>query len=77
MPSQFPYLLQRGKQAWDTISKISKATIDCDIIIKDEKKKPLGKRRVFSELLVVLESCGLSKHMSTAMEVLIDYILFS
>lgn len=74
VPFQFSSLLKRGKQAWETIKKICEATIDCDVIWADEKKHFL-KRRVFSDLLKLLESCGLSKHRSTITEV--PEILFS
>lgn len=49
---------------WHTIDEICRTVIGCAEIWKDDGKK-FGRRRVFSDLLKVLEVCGLFKHRST------------
>lgn len=60
------------KEEWTqvqyTFEKISTNVIDCGELWKEEKKS-LGKRRALSELLKLLDGCGLSKHRSTFVEV--------
>ncbi|KAL4583665.1 hypothetical protein LXL04_008247 [Taraxacum kok-saghyz] len=50
-----------------TFERISENLIDCGELWKDEKKS-LRKRRALSELLKLLDRCGLSKHRTTFME---------
>ena len=59
---------EEWRQVCYTFEKISTNIIDCGELWKDEKKS-LGKRRALSELLKLLDGCGLSKHRSTFMEV--------
>ncbi|XP_071901315.1 midasin-like isoform X1 [Coffea arabica] len=65
LPSQL--LLEKGNQILDTIWTVCSSVIHCGDLWKDENKH-FGKRRAFSDLLKLLESCGLSKHRSTFME---------
>ncbi|KAJ9568543.1 hypothetical protein OSB04_004509 [Centaurea solstitialis] len=58
---------EEWRQVRYTFEKISTNIIDCGELWKDEKKS-LGKRRALSELLKLLDGCGLSKHRSTSME---------
>ncbi|XP_048233780.1 midasin isoform X2 [Ricinus communis] len=51
-----------------TVEKICRATIDCDELWKDIGKS-IGKKRVFSELLKLLESSGLQKHKLEVMRI--------
>ncbi|WCJ27054.1 Midasin [Euphorbia peplus] len=50
-----------------TLENICRATIDCHEIWKDTEKS-VGKRRAFTDLLKMLESCGLHKHKSELMK---------
>ncbi|XP_065866775.1 midasin [Euphorbia lathyris] len=50
-----------------TLEKICRATIDCHELWKDTEKS-FGKRRAFTDLLKMLESCGLHKHKSELMK---------
>lgn len=54
---------------WCTIEEIYRAVVHCGDLWKDTNKS-LGKRRVFSELLKLLEKTGLSRHNSIYMEVI-------
>lgn len=65
VPSQF--LLEKGNQILDTIWTVCGTVIHCGDLWKDENKH-FGKRRALSDLLKLLESCGLSKHRSTFIE---------
>ncbi|KAI3759776.1 hypothetical protein L6452_07827 [Arctium lappa] len=58
---------EEWRQVRHTFEKISTNIIDCGELWMDEKKS-LGKRRALSELLKLLDGCGLSKHRSTFME---------
>ncbi|CAI9114384.1 OLC1v1015101C1 [Oldenlandia corymbosa var. corymbosa] len=57
------FMLNEGMKIWDTVGRVCKTVIDCCDIWGDEHK-PSQKRRVFTDLLKLLESCGLSKHKS-------------
>ncbi|KAK9063930.1 hypothetical protein SSX86_017802 [Deinandra increscens subsp. villosa] len=56
------------KEEWvqiqDTFEKVTTNVIDCGELFKEEKKMS-AKKRALSELLKLLESCGLSKHRSS------------
>ncbi|KAI3766421.1 hypothetical protein L2E82_16478 [Cichorium intybus] len=58
---------EEWRQVRHTFKKISTNLIGCGELWRDEKKS-LRKRRALSELLKLLEGCGLSKHRSTFME---------
>ncbi|XP_059643593.1 midasin [Cornus florida] len=58
---------EKRKQLWCTIETICRTAIDCGDLWKDENKN-LGKRRALSDLLKLLDNCGLSKHRSTLFE---------
>lgn len=60
--------MDEWKQLRQTIDKICSTIIDCVDVWADASKK-MGKRRVFSDLLKLLDSCGLSKHRALFMEV--------
>ncbi|XP_031091675.1 midasin [Ipomoea triloba] len=66
LPSQCSQISCFGdwNQLWHTIDEICRTVIGCAEIWKDDGKK-FGRRRVFSDLLKVLEACGLFKHRST------------
>ncbi|KAL8480046.1 hypothetical protein ACS0TY_026830 [Phlomoides rotata] len=51
-------------QLWHTIETICVNIIHCGKLWED-KTKNLGKRRAFSDLLKLLDSCGLSKHRTS------------
>lgn len=53
---------------WFTIEKVCSTAIDYGELWKDSNKS-LGKRRALSELLKLLESCGLSRHRPMFLEV--------
>nr|XP_009757416.1 PREDICTED: midasin [Nicotiana sylvestris] len=59
--------MDEWKQLRQTIDKICSTIIDCVDVWADASKK-MGKRRVFSDLLKLLDSCGLSKHRALFME---------
>ncbi|KAI3455601.1 hypothetical protein Pfo_012264 [Paulownia fortunei] len=66
VPSQsscFFYWEER-KQLWHTIEKLCISLIHCGELWEDKNKK-LGKRRALSDLLKLLDSCGLSKHRTS------------
>ncbi|KAL3824480.1 hypothetical protein ACJIZ3_020509 [Penstemon smallii] len=67
IPSQSSCFLywEEKKQSWDTIENLCSSLIHCGELWED-KSKMLGKRRAFSDLLKLLESCGLSKHRTSA-----------
>ncbi|PIN24695.1 hypothetical protein CDL12_02577 [Handroanthus impetiginosus] len=66
IPSQSSCLLywEERKQLWHTIENLCMSLIHCGELWEDKSKK-LGKRRAFSDLLSLLESCGLSKHRTS------------
>ncbi|KAK4479548.1 hypothetical protein RD792_015065 [Penstemon davidsonii] len=67
IPSQSSCFLywEERKQSWDTIENLCSSLIHCCELWED-KSKMLGKRRAFSDLLKLLESCSLSKHRTSA-----------
>ncbi|KAL2243207.1 UNVERIFIED_CONTAM: Midasin, partial [Sesamum indicum] len=62
-PSRFLYWEER-KQLWHTIENLCISLIHCGELWEDKNKK-LGKRRAFSDLLKLLDGCGLSKHRTS------------
>lgn len=58
---------EEWKKLWDTLEIICQTTGNCSDLWKDEKKR-LGKRRALSDLLKLLENCGLSKRKSVVSE---------
>lgn len=66
---------EEWKKLWDTLEIICQTTGNCSDLWKDEKKR-LGKRRALSDLLKLLENCGLSKRKSVVSEVLSNDALF-
>lgn len=60
---------EKRKQLWYTIENLCSCLIHCGDLWED-KSKNFGKRRAFSDLLMLLDSCGLSKHR-TSVEVLL------
>nr|AMP82937.1 acidic leucine-rich nuclear phosphoprotein 32-related protein 1 [Catalpa bungei] len=66
IPLQSSCLLywEERKQSWHTIENLCMSLIHCGELWED-KNKSLGKRRAFSDLLKLLESCGLSKHRTS------------
>ncbi|KAK4395085.1 Midasin, partial [Sesamum angolense] len=62
-PSHFLYWEER-KQLWHTIENLCLSLIHCGELWEDKNKK-LGKRRAFSDLLKLLDGCGLSKHRTS------------
>lgn len=59
--------LDEGKQLRQMIEKVCGTAIDCVDVWVDASKK-MGKRRVFSDFLKLLDSWGLSKHRALFME---------
>ncbi|CAN4116387.1 unnamed protein product [Withania somnifera] len=59
--------LNEWKQLRQTIEEVCGTAIDCVDVWADASKK-MGKRRVFSDFLKLLDSCGLSKHRAFLME---------
>ncbi|XP_049392138.1 midasin isoform X1 [Solanum stenotomum] len=59
--------LDEWKQLRQTIEDVCGTAIDCVDVWVDASKK-MGKRRVFSDFLKLLDSCGLSKHRALFME---------
>ncbi|KAK6125035.1 hypothetical protein DH2020_041213 [Rehmannia glutinosa] len=66
IPSQSSCLLnwEERKQLWHTIESLCLSLIHCGELWED-KSKTLGKRRALSDLLKLLDSCGLSKHRTS------------
>ncbi|KAL0354500.1 UNVERIFIED_CONTAM: Midasin [Sesamum radiatum] len=62
-PSRLLYWEER-KQLWHTIENLCLSLIHCGELWEDKNKK-LGKRRAFSDLLKLLDGCGLSKHRTS------------
>ncbi|VFQ98584.1 unnamed protein product [Cuscuta campestris] len=64
--SQFSQMSWSGNwdQLWHAIDEICRTVFGCAEVWREDGKK-LGRRRVFSDLLKVLDVCGLSKHRST------------
>ncbi|KAL0415065.1 UNVERIFIED_CONTAM: Midasin, partial [Sesamum latifolium] len=62
-PSRFLYWEER-KQLWHTIENLCISLIHCGELWEDKNKK-LRKRRAFSDLLKLLDGCGLSKHRTS------------
>lgn len=67
-PSQSSFLLRRGNQIWYTIIKICENIIGCDELWRDEKKHLQNRKMALTNLLNLLENCGLSKHRPMFME---------
>ncbi|KAG5612477.1 hypothetical protein H5410_023758 [Solanum commersonii] len=59
--------LDEWKQLRQKIEDVCGTAIDCVDVWVDASKK-MGKRRVFSDFLKLLDSCGLSKHRALFME---------
>ena len=55
--------LEHWREVWSTLEHACRTVIECADLWKDVSKN-LGKRRALSELLKLLESCGLSRHKS-------------
>ncbi|GFQ03816.1 midasin [Phtheirospermum japonicum] len=55
---------EERKQLWHTIENLCMSLIHCGEIWEDTSKH-LGKRRALSDLLKLLDSCGLSKHRTS------------
>ncbi|XAR49907.1 hypothetical protein NMG60_11004090 [Bertholletia excelsa] len=58
---------EESKHMWFTVENICRTVIDYTDLWKDESKS-LGKRRALSDLLKLLEGCGLSKHRAVLLE---------
>ncbi|CAH9088613.1 unnamed protein product [Cuscuta europaea] len=69
LPPQYSQISFSGNwnRLWHTIDEICRTLIGCVEVWNDDKKKS-SRRRVFSDLLKVLDVCGLSKHRSTFKE---------
>ncbi|CAA2972808.1 midasin isoform X1 [Olea europaea subsp. europaea] len=61
VPSQSCYLYEERKLVQHAIEKICTMIIDC-VELWEDKGKNLRKRRAFSDLLKLFDSCGLLKH---------------
>ncbi|KAH6793247.1 hypothetical protein C2S52_003724 [Perilla frutescens var. hirtella] len=62
MPSQSScFYLEAKKQLWHTIGNLCDSVVHCGKLWEDKTKKS-GKKRAFTDLLDLLDSCGLSKH---------------
>ncbi|MCD7451959.1 hypothetical protein HAX54_014223, partial [Datura stramonium] len=59
--------LDEWKQLRQTIEEVCGTAIDCVDVWTDASRK-MGKRRVFSDFLKLLDSCGLSKHRALFMK---------
>ncbi|PHT84114.1 hypothetical protein T459_12557 [Capsicum annuum] len=59
--------LNEWKQLRQIIEEVCGTAIDCVDVWADASKK-MGKRRVFSDFLKLLDNCGLSKHRALFME---------
>ncbi|GAA0141094.1 hypothetical protein LIER_02318 [Lithospermum erythrorhizon] len=68
IPPGFIGLPERRDQMWLTVGKLCNfVTTDCCELWTDEKRS-LGKRRVFSDLLKLLSSYGLTRHRKSNVE---------
>ncbi|KAL8046294.1 hypothetical protein ABFX02_08G168300 [Erythranthe guttata] len=63
--SSSPFNWEGRSQLWYTIENLCSSLIYCGELWEDKNKK-LGKRRAFSDLLMLLDSCGLSKHRTSS-----------
>uniref|UniRef100_F6HXY6 Midasin n=2 Tax=Vitis vinifera TaxID=29760 RepID=F6HXY6_VITVI len=68
-PSPCLVYLEHWREVRSTLEHVCRTVTECADLWKDVSKN-LGKRRALSELLKLLESCGLSRHKSIFFEVL-------
>ena len=60
---------EEWRQIRYTFEKISTNIVNCGELWKDEKKRSAAKNRAYSDLLKLLDDCGLAKHRSRFTEV--------